>query len=753
MKKVNKKKKNSVNSRAILLISAFVILLISLLTFSWKNVNASTDTDSKESESCTSCKGIDKDTKFNMNISFIKDAVIDYYTNERLPQTVGVKSTLTLGEIIDKKLVHNIVDSNDKSCSLTESYVEVTKYEDEYLFKINLSCSDVNDYVLIHKGCADYCGDNACDVKPVQPEPVPEEKTYEYEYRKTISCVMTDWSEWTDWSTVREKITNTNYKREETKTETKTETETIERKPEIQITYNCDKYEGYELLGTVCVKTNATLLEEDADLNPTTYDCSKYEGYTLVGKKCVKEDTTTEEKPADENPATYNCDKYEGYKLKGTKCVKEEIKTDEKPADENPPVYSCEKYPGYELKGEKCVLESATTDEKPADENPATYNCDKYPGYRLNGDKCVGSTTTHDEVDATPIYKTKTESYSCGTEEYKCGTDSYECGQWVTTTKIVTQCDANFNCKDVPEISSEYVPKTCYKDKMCTRAKTCTREVDYLDGYDCPSGYTLSGSKCVADTIVPVEKTADKNPTTYNCDRYPGYSLNGNKCILQSTTSDEKPADKNPTTYNCNNYPGYTLSGDKCILKSTTTDEKPADKLPTTYNCDKYEGYTLKGNKCVIENKVTDEKPAEKNPTTYNCDKYEGATLSGDKCIIEVTTIDEQPAIENPPTYNCDRYPGYTLVGNKCLKPKCDVCTKEADKEESSVCPEGYEAKGNMCSKTVEKTVDVTYYRYSERSCEGGSTETRWSMNKEDITLLDLGFRRTGKTRLLAINK
>ena len=93
------------------------------------------------------------------------------------------------------------------------------------------------------------------------------------------------------------------------------------------------------------------------------------------------------------------------------------------------------------------------------------------------------------------------------------------------------------------------------------------------------------------------------------------------------------------------------------------------------------------------------------------------------------------------------------MVGNKCVKAVCDICTKEAEKVEETVCPEGYDLEGDVCTRIVETEVEVTYYRYSTRSCVGGSTEYKWSRSSNDTSLKAQGFYKTGNTRLLVITK
>ena len=102
---------------------------------------------------------------FAQNVANMKDAAISYYTTERLPKNIGDKERMTLKEMLDNKLLIPFLDSNNKQCNLTDSYVEVTKMDSEYILKVNLSCSDNADYVLVHLGCYTYCDSYICEKK------------------------------------------------------------------------------------------------------------------------------------------------------------------------------------------------------------------------------------------------------------------------------------------------------------------------------------------------------------------------------------------------------------------------------------------------------------------------------------------------------------------------------------------------------------------------------------------------------------
>ncbi len=180
---------------------------------------------------------------FADNIDKMKEAAISYYTVERLPKNTGDYDKMTLGDMIGKKLIVPLIDKNGKAVDVDNSYVKITKQEDEYVLKVNIKDSEKEDYVLVHLGCYNYCDDYLCEKKtdineneskpsvdvpikqgdddkntqptpqpePIplpnpdddteQPEPIPtpdpsEEDEYEYEYAKTTEATFTPWSKW-----------------------------------------------------------------------------------------------------------------------------------------------------------------------------------------------------------------------------------------------------------------------------------------------------------------------------------------------------------------------------------------------------------------------------------------------------------------------------------------------------------------------------------------------------------------------------
>ena len=173
------------------------------------------------------------DRIFSDNLNTMKEVAIAYYTTERLPKKVGDTKKLTLGEMIEMKLLLEVKDKNGDMCDLEESYVSITKEEKEYKMKVNLKCGEEEDYIIVYLGCYDYCLNDICEkkevekkasnsviktikkkvnkvtnviVKPIKPnkpdpKPEPEKEVYKYLYKKEVSINHEkEYSKWSDWS-------------------------------------------------------------------------------------------------------------------------------------------------------------------------------------------------------------------------------------------------------------------------------------------------------------------------------------------------------------------------------------------------------------------------------------------------------------------------------------------------------------------------------------------------------------------------
>ena len=437
---------------------------------------------------------------YNQNITTMKEAAINYFTTDRLPSKVGESVTITLKEMQDKKLVLDLIDSNNKKCDVEKSSVKVEKLDNEYLMTVKLECSDASNYIEVHLGCYDYCkASGVCEkketpvIKPTNPtKPVISEKKYQYEYEKITDGKWGDFGEWSQWS--KDTITKTEYRNVETKEVTEktgTLVDVIDAKKDVKTTYSCPS--GYTLNGTKCSKKTTNTKNATASTK-TTYSCPS--GYTLNGTKCSK--TTTATKNATAN-TTYGDWVYQGkYTFNSIQYTSDTRKVVRVSSSINT----------------DCTTNCTTNTWTYLVYNRSkktTYSCPS--GYTLNGTKCSKKTT--DTKNATASTKT---TYSCPS------------GYGLGGTK-------------------------CYKGSMTTKNATANTKTTY----SCPSGYTLNGTKCKKTTTATKNATANKK-TTYSCPS--GYTLNGTKCSKKTT--DTKTATKNEkVTYSCSNK-DYTLNGDKC---------------------------------------------------------------------------------------------------------------------------------------------------------------------------------------------
>ena len=240
-----------------------------------------------------------------------------------------------------------------------------------------------------------------------------------------------------------------------------------------------------------------------------------------------------------------------------------------------------------------------------------------------------------------------------------------------------------------------------------------------------------------------------------------GYSLNseGTKCkkISNETT--------NPVCPTISGYTLYNQDGFTCKYKSNTT---------VSQVCPSLNGYTIISNQssgwtCVYK-KYLRQGQGLSVPQNTSTRIYEFVTTAlihdCDTCsyysgvIYNIFARKTQSAV-------CPS--GYTKIGNSCVKTKTNAAT----------CPSGYEKINNTCKKVYYKSIikscptgftltnetnqrcykkvtsvitmhdvrDVTYYRYATREYINGTIDYKWSTSNNDKSLLNNGYKLTGRTR------
>lgn len=354
------------------------------------------------------------DRIFNENIISMKDAAKSYYTTPRLPKNVGDKVKMTLGEMLEKKIILPFTDKDGKTCSLTESYVEITKYDEEYIMKVNLKCGEEENYLLVYMGCYDYCSTTLCekntsDVKSptiyssqktenviknevVTPQPVPTPQPqpqptpvptpvveYLYEYKKTTEGYYNE-TDWSDWSKTEVSASST------TAVRIKTVTENVLKGYNVKKAYDYNK----PIYGTKVVNTGTeTILACDKWEYVSTGTTKEYNGewqYAgLVTLYSVPTNTDTE--------------KYEFVRFVDETCKE-----------------SCSSTVGMIYK--KYVAGSSSVDL-------STYECTSSSYKTINLSTTVKTVIGYETyvISKTPVYETvSTKYYSYKTRTYVEGT-------------------------------------------------------------------------------------------------------------------------------------------------------------------------------------------------------------------------------------------------------------------------------------------------------------------------------------------
>ena len=441
---------------------------------------------------------------FSDNIEKMKNAAISYYTDERLPKEVGQSDTMTLSDMIGKKLIIALIDKNNKACDVEKSYVKITKANDEYILKVNLKDSEKEDYILVHLGCYTYCESNICQKQdsyvetkssksskvtkyvpikgyiergvyypPENPTPVvPEDKHY---------CVKYNGKYYDHYGYVVSK-------------------EEYEKDCFQEDKHYCVKYNGkyYNHYGNVVSKEE---YEKDCKPQPEKHYCVKYNGkyYDSKGNVVSKEEYEKDCKP---QPEKHYCVKYNDkyYDSKGNVVSKEEYEKDCKPQPEK---HYCEKYNGnyYDNKGNVVTKEEYEKDCFPEEK----HYCEKYNGNYYDKKGNIVDYETYKKDCTTPD---KEYIY-----EYKKTTGA-KFSEWsLWSAWATTDCETReINCSDSDITCLAKLQLLKRKEKIGTYDKTYSkkREVVVQTG-------SYQAQTCSKYNYVEINKTtyATTTQTTY----------------------------------------------------------------------------------------------------------------------------------------------------------------------------------------------------------------------------------------------
>lgn len=488
------------------------------------------------------------DALFNENVMMMKDAATSYYTKSRLPEKVGDSKTLTLREMLDNKLILSFVDSNGNQCDLDESYVKITKMDDEYRMKVNLTCSSKSDYIMVHMGCYSYCDTAICEkevVEKVDSKKTTKPKTlknvkYEYALPIKTSVTATPKNQYT--CPIGYSLSGSTCYRAESSSATES--------PTYNTTSSCPY--GYTASASTCYKTETINLAAGS----TNYSCPS--DAKEEGTSCVRRVTST---PRETSP-DYTCDKA-GYTFNAT--TKTCTKTDTiKATASTKTTYACPS--GFNLSGTTC---SKTVIKTVADKADVPSGIIAKTSFGGTCSGCANKTTytysTTTTQNATPSTKT---TYTCPIGYTKSGSTCTRTLTGTYSTSTAVYCVSGYQLEK--------------NDTVCAKYVTTSATQNTTSG-SCPLGYTKNGTTCTKTSY------ANFNVSYTPSCRY-GYTLYGSTCYgSSSTVSYANPTIK--TVYSCPNLKDYKVEGNKCVH---TTTKKVWSKSKKDSSLTK-QGYKLTG--------------------------------------------------------------------------------------------------------------------------------------------------------------
>ena len=472
------------------------------------------------------------DQVFQDNLNRMKEVGISYFTLERMPKNVGDKEKITLQDMYDKNLILEVRDEENNLCSDTDSYIEVEKYNDEYQMKVNLSCSNRKDYIIVVMGCYNYCKNEICEKQDVITDSnngSQQNTVIEYEYYKATNGKWTDWSAWSAWQ--KTYLEPTEYRKVETKVvqEDYTYESTIEEDEYADVIISCPS--GYSLNseGTKCKKIS------NETTNPVCPTISGYTLYNQDGFTCKYKSNTTA------NPVCPTISGYTLYNQDGFTCKYKSNTT------ANPVCPTISGYTLYNQDGFTCKYKSNTT---------VSQVCPSLNGYTIISNQSSGWTC---------VYKKYLRQGQGLSVPQNTSTRIYE----FVTTALIHDCDTCSYYSGViynifaRKTQSAVCPSGYTKiGNSCVKTKTNTAT--------CPSGYTKIGNSCV--------KTKTNTATCPS-----GYTKIGNSCVKTKTNAATCPSGYEKINNTCKKVyyksiikscpTGFTLTNEtnqRCYKKVTS---------------------------------------------------------------------------------------------------------------------------------------------------------------------------------------
>lgn len=86
------------------------------------------------------------DGVMNNNLTIMNKVAVDYFKDDKMPTEVGDTNKVSLKELVDNQIISDIKDQAGKKCNYDDSYIQITKLDNDYQYKSYLVCGNTTKF-------------------------------------------------------------------------------------------------------------------------------------------------------------------------------------------------------------------------------------------------------------------------------------------------------------------------------------------------------------------------------------------------------------------------------------------------------------------------------------------------------------------------------------------------------------------------------------------------------------------------------
>jgi hypothetical protein len=86
------------------------------------------------------------DGVMNNNLTIMNKVAVDYFKDDKMPTEVGDTNKVSLKELVAEQIISDIKDQAGKKCNYDDSYIQITKLDNDYQYKSYLVCGNTTKF-------------------------------------------------------------------------------------------------------------------------------------------------------------------------------------------------------------------------------------------------------------------------------------------------------------------------------------------------------------------------------------------------------------------------------------------------------------------------------------------------------------------------------------------------------------------------------------------------------------------------------